>query len=369
MKLFATGLIGALFLSPSILFAQASFLEIMFDPPSSDTGREWVLIQNVGEIDIPVKELFLYEEGVKHKVSAATSSLGVISQVIGPNEKGVIADNPSKFLLDYPNYQGAIFDSVFSLKNTGEILRLMWKEVVVDEFTPPSPFAETGDGKIWQKQGGQWSTASSELGGVTLTSTSDPEVQNVSEQASESNGAKGDDVGVWIEQPMPKILVRASAPGVQTAGVASTFQAYSSIKGKELTDGVRYYWNFGNGAVQEGVSVAYAYPIVGKYAVSVTAASDKLSSTHYQTIEVLKPALSFLEKVPGQRGWIVLKNNENTFVEISGYLLRSSQGQYALPPGTFLAPYGRMGITSQQVGFTIDESLEIHYPNGEFLAR
>lgn len=102
--------------------------EIMYNPLGSDSGREWVEIYNKGEEDVNLTEVKFYEAGVKHGLKLANGSY-----LLDVGGFAVIADKPEKFLEDYPDYEMDLFDSSFSLKNSGEFLALYNQNILLDE--------------------------------------------------------------------------------------------------------------------------------------------------------------------------------------------------------------------------------------------
>lgn len=117
---FSTLFFGVLFLLvPSVAAAQVLITEIMYDlAEGSDSGREWIEVYNSG-VAINLTDFVVLETGKKHKISAAGGEM-----VILPGAYAVIADNAEKFRIDHPGYAGLLFDSAFSLNNTGETIAL-----------------------------------------------------------------------------------------------------------------------------------------------------------------------------------------------------------------------------------------------------
>lgn len=117
---FSTLLIGFLFLAaPALTAAQVLITEIMYDlAEGSDSGREWIEVYNSGAA-INLKDFVIFETGKKHKISSAGGET-----TLSPNMYAVIADNAEKFKIDHSGYTGLLFDSAFSLNNTGESISL-----------------------------------------------------------------------------------------------------------------------------------------------------------------------------------------------------------------------------------------------------
>ena len=143
----------SLFLSITVLLlalpaaqAQVVITEIMYDPTqSTDTGYEWIEIQNQGEDAVLIEQLKLVEGGVKHTIFAEKE------EQLPPAEVAVIAQNRDSFLSVYPDYKKKLFRSNFSLRQkdwTGETLALQFGEGETDRFwytyTPDAKANGTG---------------------------------------------------------------------------------------------------------------------------------------------------------------------------------------------------------------------------------
>jgi hypothetical protein len=115
---FFVSLFFIFFLVPANAYADVIISEIMYDVPGSDTGREWIEVQNTGTAAEDISTWKLFENGIHHKITPLSSGL------IPSGTYAIIADDPTAFRRDWPTYSGLLFDSAFSLKNTGEAVAL-----------------------------------------------------------------------------------------------------------------------------------------------------------------------------------------------------------------------------------------------------
>lgn len=140
-------ILGISLIIPHVSFAslpaQAGVIisEIMYDLPGSDTGREWIEVQNTGTEEVSFLKWKLFEAGTNHGLrlfqgTATTSASGF----------AIIADDPKKFLMDNPHYSGTLFGSSFSLSNTGETLELKFGDKSMHRALYASSMGATGDG-------------------------------------------------------------------------------------------------------------------------------------------------------------------------------------------------------------------------------
>ncbi|MBA3789267.1 lamin tail domain-containing protein [Patescibacteria group bacterium] len=91
--------------------------EIMYNPAGANTGRQWVEVTNTGtdSIDLAAKNVRLFDAGGNHLIKSDGSSSALLS--IGAT--AVIAQDPTLFRADWPNYTGALLKSSFSLTSAG----------------------------------------------------------------------------------------------------------------------------------------------------------------------------------------------------------------------------------------------------------
>jgi len=147
--------LSLLFAMPSSAFAQVVITEIMYDPVGADTGREWIEVQNTGSEPVDLSRYRLFENATNHKVAG----------IIPAGAYGVIADNPTKFKTDWPSYAGLLFDSAFSLSNTGETFELRGASSTLGHSPTGEAVADSvsyssgqggSDGNSLNREGGSW---------------------------------------------------------------------------------------------------------------------------------------------------------------------------------------------------------------------
>src|SRR3989344_7114198 len=107
------------FLLIPVVGAEVRINEVMYDPSGTDDQHEWVELYNNGAA-LNASAWKFHESNVNHGMSLAPGS-GIIES----NGYGIIAADAAVFLLDYPSFNGTLFDSSFDLWNAeGEPLAL-----------------------------------------------------------------------------------------------------------------------------------------------------------------------------------------------------------------------------------------------------
>lgn len=190
MRAFCALIFIFVFLFPSIVHAQVSITEIMYDLPGGDTKHEWIEVHN-DEESVDFSTWKLYEGSTNHKLTPFSGSGSLPS-----GSYAVIADDPATFLSDYPGFSGALFDVALSggLNNTnGETLVLRDADLIDRDSVTYSPSqGAQGDGNSLNKTGSGWQALS----------------------PSPGTNASGSPVSKPEPTPEPKVKVVAEDPAV-----------------------------------------------------------------------------------------------------------------------------------------------------------
>lgn len=118
-------ILNIIFLAVDVTSLQIT--EIMFNPNGSDSGREWVEIYNNNSLPVNLSGMRFYESGANHLTNMIDGN-----SILHTEEYAVIVDQLDKFFNDYPDLEIsniAIFDSTFSLLNSGEYISIRIDDV------------------------------------------------------------------------------------------------------------------------------------------------------------------------------------------------------------------------------------------------
>ncbi len=136
--------------------------EIMYNLDGADDKREWIEINNIGTESFDTTNLKFYENATNHSVNPVNNSQAVLPA----GGYAVIVQDSIRFLIDYPVFGGALFDSSFSLNNTGETISIKNGDAVLNEVNYLSQWGAGGNGKSLQLIGGVWKESSPTLGEI-----------------------------------------------------------------------------------------------------------------------------------------------------------------------------------------------------------
>ncbi len=131
--------------------AVVSITEVMYDLPGSDSGREWIEIQNMGSGTVYSEELKFVEGGTSHRITFSRGARGLWN-----GGYAIITSNIAGFLEDNPSFSGNLFESSFSLNNSSEQIEISNRTRILNSVSYQSDWGGHGDGFSLQRDGSIW---------------------------------------------------------------------------------------------------------------------------------------------------------------------------------------------------------------------
>jgi len=364
-------LFGFLFVFfPLVVSADIRISEIMYDlAEGGDTGREWIEVYNNSSESINLSEWKLFEANVNHSLNIFQGSEVLLASGIA-----IIADNPSKFLIDNPSYSGVIFDSSFSLNNTGETLTIRDPELVdVHTVSYSSDLGGAGDGNSLHVFSGTLSASAPTpglFGGNTDTSPNLAEDSNDSSDSGDMSQETNSSSSTKSYPVEPQIKIIPPKNKTVLVGADTSFEAkVYGIKGGLIED-ARVIWNFGDGGRSEGGNVLHNFRYPGKYVVFIDGASGEYSSTARLEVMAIKPEV-FIKEIDSSLGaFILIRNDSSKDIDLSFWRLRTGDKYFSIPKNTYVLSKNEVAFASVYTSLdSRTQPIELMYPNGEVLHR
>lgn len=339
--------------------------EIMYDVAGTDTGREWVEVYNNTDKEVDISKWKLFENNVGHTLKIIKGS--PIIQVGG---YAIIADNDINFMADNPNFSGALFDSVFSLTNTGETLILLDSEGnKIDEIGYNDTLGAKGDGNSLQL-----------FDGFLIPSIPTPGLENIKSSAPKTESTSTSTIPDISSHSSPKPIISPEQKvdfelsiGRDRVSSIKTPVIFEPFVGEEVSSrSARYLWNFGDGNQQKGRKVEHYYKHPGNYNVVLNVSYLKQHAVSRAEITIFKPSVLMSPKEDG----LEIQNFGKNELNIGGWKIKSEDQQikFTFPQDTIISANTSITFDKDlfiKNGEMVDFSnlnLNLYFPNGDIIS-
>ena len=368
------------FLLPHVAGAQIIISEINYNPSGTDSGFEWIEIYNTANQSHSIEGYFFTESGTDHKLKQVNESSGWVMPSDG---YAIIVDDPEKFLQTNPGFPGLLFDSTFSLLNTGELLEIKDSDKnLLYGFNYSSAWGGNGDGSTLGLFENIWKSTEPTPGRENTLYIDTPET-NLTEGV-ESNSLSGPEAVVTqapvIDIPATYITLRdpeykektirsdAGPDKTVIAGVPFWFEgsAYGLVGG--LLEDPEFSWNFGDGTRSDRSKTTHTYPNPGTYLGTLTAKSTGYRHTDHFEVTVIEPSISLITDTESQI--ITLQNTSPHTVEISGFKITAGTQKFSFPDESFITARAQISLSAAQLGLPFVDQDKILFlsPDGTELS-
>jgi len=328
------GYIAMLLCFPIFTHAQVQITEIMYAPDGADSKHEWIEVCNSGTSDENIENWKFFENDTNHGLVLVSGT-----SVLKLGSCAIFADNSDTFATDYGSFSGNLFDSAFSLSNSGEALSLKNSngEVVDSVIYSESNGAKDDGNSLHIREGsitaGTPTPGSEEGTEDTAGGDSQNQTPSGSSEVTTTNTTVFSYESVTIEPPQD-VYIRTKEAQVATVGSFTKFFVESfDATGRVVEDG-NVYWAFGDGTSATGREVGHRFLFEGTYVVHVTLTRGSLSDSKSIVVTVLP--LNAELRIDENGEWVSVFNKGEHNLDLSGWRLLSSGQYFRIPENTII---------------------------------
>ena len=361
-KVFIISIIIGL-LIPFITRAQIKITEIMYDPEGTDTKREWIEVLNTGSSNVDLNTYFFFENNVFHKLVAQGNS------ILAPGAYAIIADSIAEVVAEYTDFMGQIFDSAFSLNNTGETISMANSaKEIIDSVTYTSEMGANNDGNSLQINEGDIISAGPTFGGQNKT-VAEPFVEDGDTSGGSNSGTSSSNSSSNTSSHTQQEGISnytAAAPfkiGIgrkRTVSIHTPIEFAAQVSKADIKP--RFVWNLGDFTSKKGRKITHTYEYEGVHEVVLEAKADEYTSISRTEVRVVIPELAFSIA----SSTFTIQNNSKSEVNIGGFKINFIGGDsYLVPQNTIIAG-------GAEIRKKLDEGIVVQsfvYPNSEIYQR
>ena len=263
ITLFQFLFIGGIFLLPLISSADNSDIVINEIAAYPTANHDWIEIYNKGLSVVNIFGWKFFQSNTNHSLTTTTGT----DFLIEPSEYAIIADNPTNFLADHSTFSGSLFDSSFSLTNTGE-------QIALKTSTDPASTLESF---------------------TYLSSTKNQSLERINpaindytannwQETGDTPGSQNHDFNLSTSTPtnlLPIARISLSTSTTYTNQLINFDAASSSDPENQL---LNYFWDFGDGSTSSLATTSHAYTSTSSFNVFLTVTDDHNASDTTSTL-------------------------------------------------------------------------------------
>lgn len=363
--------------------------EIYYDPVGTDAGQEWIELYNDTSNDIDISGWKLFENNVNHAIAPYTGEL-----VVPAGGYAVIADQPSQVVASFSGIE-RLYDSAFSLNNTGETLLLKDADgLTVSEVSYIADEGANGTGGSLNKIGTAWIARIASPGKAPSSNapTSSGDAETPSSGGSGSNSgssssAHGNDtpsLSGTQSQSSSKRDPRLERNPLFTLSLVlqDTIVAGTPVvvdgtleRNEQLLKSGRFEWNLGDGtsfAVSRLQPLSHVYAASGTYVVVLEYYKTEFDTVPFlhieKTITVLDGSITIARVT--DTGLIALQNNDVETLDLAGWSVQSKGQSFVFSKNTFIVAGKTLTIpfAVHRLAVSASSSVALLKPTGELVA-
>lgn len=250
-----------------------------------------------------------------------------------------------------------------ALSNSGEVLVLRDSSgVEIDRVNGSEGWADIGGDneskETAQFDGVVWKTDMRSPGsGANTAAAPEPEEEEVVVEED------GKDDGSGQEDKRHGPLMTLDVPRTQTAFVGSDhiFKVSAYDWRGVSYEKAGFVWNFGDGTMGAGDTVAHTYHYPGAYEVQVSGTYGNRSATSTIQVSVIEPPV--IVKKVGARG-VLVQNDGEAKVDIGGWQLVQFGTPFVIPEGTQILAGATIAVPHAVTGFSRHGAVQLLFTNG-----
>jgi len=347
-----------IFIYPLSASANLIFTEVAYDLAGSDTDREWVEILNTGSDTVDLTG-YKFNDGANHVLNPPPENGGQGSFSVGSGEYFILSGDADTFVSEYPSFSGTVIDTVMSLANTGDTLKIINPEGdVVSELVYLSDDGGAGDGSTLSFIDGGWQSGSPSpgLASISFNNSND---ENINDDVSSSDGNNIDDLVPSNDskekpkQVRKELLIETA--GISKSLVSGTPSIFSTtvygLFDEKLATG-RFLWSLGDGGVYESIgneAFYYTYKYPGEYVVTLRyfkkAKDTKIVPDQIVRKNITVTSPNVIIETVDNDGSLVLVNESVEERDIGGWSIVSNGKTFTFPEYTIILPKKRFTLS------------------------
>lgn len=202
------------------------------------------------------------------------------------------------------------------------------------------------------------------VGDMSVVNNSNTSDTSNTASSTQDTSVSAEDTATYVPPPSA-LTLDAGANQDAVMEVPLHLFARVAVKGGAVDPNAQILWGFGDGSSAEGSVVEKTYRYAGTYLIVVTA-TDGQATGRDEFIVTVRPAQVRILEIPDTG--IVVTNDTNERLDLSGWALFANKGSFRIPNGTVLLPKANVLFSSAITKLPTAPEVMLAYPNGGIAA-
>lgn len=369
--------------------------EIMYDAPSSDTGKEWIEIYNETTSPVDITEYYFIDNGVKESKKISPINNGTnTSNFINPGEYIIIITGTSISSSTFSgaeSYLGKAFytGSGVSFLQDGEVVGISGpNEELRISYSPMD--GSNGKGETLNNISLSKSSTTIEWKSFIATPGATSSLLNIATSSSSSGNSSSPSVSSvasnntyntgYSSHTYTIGDFRVIVPkDIYTLAGKETFipSASTNFKGDLIKSDI--VWNFGDGAFLATTTARYIYKNPGDYIVTIEAQQQggwlygiERVNVHVDAPDIIISKVKlensqYVNYDEDKNGYIEIYNRNDTESDIGGFVIQTNGGTFTLSKYLIIPANSKLKIYNNIMNLSNLENAKLLFPNKRIL--
>lgn len=171
----------------------------------------------------------------------------------------------------------------------------------------------------------------------------------------------------------PVIKVFAGVDKTVAVGSLTEFSGSALGFQNEPLENARFWWNFGDGASQEGKIISHIFQTPGNYTIGLHVSSGGFSASDYLSVSVVQNQIAISSVLVGKDGYIKINNPFGEEVDIGQWFFEDATGMiFVIPSKTKIGGKAEIAFSNALTGLLKDKfslPVSMRYPGGSLALK
>jgi hypothetical protein len=301
---------------------------------------------------------------------------------IDAGEYIILADDSAKFISDNSSYGGKVFDSSFSLSNSGESLSLKDSSLnIISTVNYNVALGAAGNGNTICDVSGVWAECQTTPGAInsssnnssnnnsTTTNSTSTDATTTTASTTTNTNSNSNTYSNSFSIPdstnyrYGNLDIKALRERSVIAGGEYVYSAKAFNYEGQSVSKVQYFYSFGDGGGRESQGDAkYIYGYPGEYELNIEGSTNDGQGIAIMHVYVTRPDI-VISEIGQSEAYIKLHNKTSRDLDLSNYIIDNGNGYFKIAKNTKIKSSGDLTLSGLAMGFGTSSQAKLLFPN------